>query len=85
VGTDYHPHMGYQGFPPRLSAADVALGLFTMSKMEFFGQVKLSEGALTYSDYVTTVAGIQPGNSDRRIRLWMEGVLRDRAPPSPAF
>src|SRR5438105_13409076 len=54
--------------------------LFTMSKMEFFGQVNFLKGALTYSDYITTVSkkySLEIQTAEYGFGL--EGVLRDRA------
>ena len=65
--------MGYQGlFPPdTLPLLTLPWDLFTIAKMEFFGQVNFLKGALVFSDFVTTVSRkYTPGNSDRRVRLW---------------
>src|SRR3954454_883642 len=54
VGTVFTIHnMGYQGlFPPEtLPLLMLPWDLFTITKMEFFGQVNFLKGALTYSDY----------------------------------
>jgi starch synthase len=59
VGTVFTIHnMGYQGlFPPEtLPLLTLPWDLFTMTKMEFFGQVNFLKGALVYADYVTTVS-----------------------------
>src|ERR1700691_3340620 len=59
VGTVFTIHnIGYQGlFPPEtLPLLTLPWDLFTISKMEFFGQVNFLKGALTYSDFVTTVS-----------------------------
>src|ERR1700730_8088767 len=59
VGTVFTIHnMGYQGlFPPdTLPLLTLPWDLFTMSKMEFFGQVNFLKGALVLSDFVTTVS-----------------------------
>ncbi|PYQ39580.1 MAG: glycogen synthase, partial [Acidobacteria bacterium] len=59
VGTVFTIHnMGYQGlFPPdTLPLLMLPWDLFTISKMEFFGQVNFLKGALVYADYVTTVS-----------------------------
>ncbi len=53
VGTVFTIHnMGYQGlFPPDiLPLLMLPWDLFTISKMEFFGQVNFLKGALVYSD-----------------------------------
>ena len=51
-------NMGYQGrFPPdTLPLLTLPWDLFTIAKMEFFGQVNFLKGALAYSDFVTTVS-----------------------------
>src|SRR5207302_4121526 len=54
--------------------------LFTMSRMEFFGQVNFLKGALTYSDYVTTVSKKYSQEiQTAEYGFGLEGVLRDRA------
>jgi starch synthase len=75
-------NMGYQGlFPPEtLPLLMLPWDLFTMSRMEFFGQVNFLKGALTYSDYITTVSrkyGQEIQTAEYGFGL--EGVLRDRA------
>src|SRR5215469_8778265 len=83
VGTVFTIHnMGYQGlFPPdTLPLLMLPWDLFTMTKMEFFGQVNFLKGALTYSDYVTTVS--KKYSQEIQIAEYgfgLEGVLRDRA------
>ena len=73
AGTVFTIHnMGYQGlFPPEiLPLLMLPWDLFTMAKMEFFGQVNFLKGALIYSDLRHHgEPEIQPGNSDRGIRL----------------
>ena len=82
-GTVFTIHnMGYQGlFPPdTLPLLMLPWDLFTMSKMEFFGQVNFLKGALTYSDFVTTVS--QKYSQEIQTTEYgfgLEGVLRDRA------
>jgi len=51
-------NMGYQGLFPAeiLPLLMLPWDLFTISKMEFFGQVNFLKGALVFSDYVTTVS-----------------------------
>src|SRR6266704_2180609 len=51
-------NMGYQGmFPPdTLPLLTLPWDLFTITKMEFFGNVNFLKGALVYSDFVTTVS-----------------------------
>src|SRR5882762_10301767 len=83
VGTVFTIHnMGYQGlFPPEtLPLLMLPWDLFTMSKMEFFGQVNFLKGALTYSDYVTTVSKKYSQEiQTAEYGFGLEGVLRDRA------
>jgi starch synthase len=83
VGTVFTIHnMGYQGLFPAdtLPLLMLPWDLFTISKMEFFGQVNFLKGALAYSDYVTTVSR----KYSQEIQMaeygfGLEGVLRDRA------
>src|SRR5437588_12405821 len=83
VGTVFTIHnMGYQGlFPPdTLPLLMLPWDLFTMSKMEFFGQVNFLKGALTYSDYVTTVSRKYSQEiQTAEYGFGLEGVLRDRS------
>src|SRR4029077_1116698 len=75
-------NMGYQGlFPPEtLPLLMPPWDLFTMSRMEFFGQVNFLKGALTYSDYVTTVSKKYSQEIQTvEYGFGLEGVLRDRA------
>src|ERR1700681_444780 len=75
-------NMGYQGlFPPEtLPLLMLPWDLFTMSRMEFFGQVNFLKGALTYSDYVTTVSKKYSQEiQTAEYGFGLEGVLRDRA------
>ena len=54
--------------------------LFTISKMEFFGQVNFLKGALAFSDYVTTVSKKYSQEiQTTEYGFGLEGVLRDRA------
>ncbi len=51
-----------------------------MSKMEFFGQVNFLKGALTYSDFITTVSKKYSQEiQTAEYGFGLEGVLRDRA------
>jgi starch synthase len=83
VGTVFTVHnLGYQGlFPPEtLPLLALPWDLFTISKMEFYGQVNFLKGALIYSDFVTTVSRkysqeIQTAEHG----FGLEGVLRNRA------
>jgi starch synthase len=83
VGTVFTIHnMGYQGlFPPdTLPLLMLPWDLFTISKMEFFGQVNFLKGALVYSDYVTTVSKKYSQEiQTAEYGFGLEGVLRDRA------
>src|SRR5215813_9188596 len=83
AGTVFTIHnMGYQGlFPPdTLPLLMLPWDLFTISKMEFFGQVNFLKGALTYSDYVTTVSRKYSQEiQTAEYGFGLEGVLRDRA------
>ena len=83
VGTVFTIHnMGYQGlFPPEtLPLLMLPWDLFTMSKMEFFGQVNFLKGALTYSDFITTVSKKYSHEiQTAEYGFGLEGVLRDRA------
>ena len=83
AGTVFTIHnMGYQGlFPPEtLPLLMLPWDLFTMSKMEFFGQVNFLKGALAYSDYITTVSRKYSQEiQTAEYGFGLEGVLRDRA------
>ncbi len=83
VGTVFTIHnMGYQGlFPPDiLPLLMLPWDLFTISKMEFFGQVNFLKGALVYSDFVTTVSKKYSQEiQTTEYGFGLEGVLRNRA------
>ncbi len=83
VGTVFTIHnIGYQGlFPPEtLPLLMLPWDLFTMSKMEFFGQVNFLKGALTFSDFITTVSRKYSQEiQTAEYGFGLEGVLRDRA------
>jgi starch synthase len=83
AGTVFTIHnMGYQGlFPPdTLPLLMLPWDLFTMSKMEFFGQVNFLKGALTYADFITTVSKKYSHEiQTAEYGFGLEGVLRDRA------
>jgi starch synthase len=75
-------NMGYQGLfaPDTLPLLMLPWELFTISKMEFFGQVNFLKGALVLSDFVTTVSKkysqeIQTTENG----FGLDGVLRNRA------
>src|SRR3989449_2730415 len=74
--------MGYQGlFPPdTLPLLTLSWDLFTISKMEFFGNVNFLKGALVYSDFITTVSRKYSQEiQTTEFGFGLEGVLRDRA------
>lgn len=83
AGTVFTIHnMGYQGlFPPdTLPLLMLPWDLFTMSKMEFFGQVNFLKGALAYADFITTVSRKYSQEiQTTEYGFGLEGVLRDRA------
>jgi starch synthase len=83
VATVFTIHnMGYQGlFPPDiLPLLMLPWDLFTMTKMEFFGQVNFLKGALAYSDFITTVSRKYSQEiQTTEYGFGLEGVLRDRA------
>ncbi|MBI3475041.1 MAG: glycogen synthase GlgA [Acidobacteria bacterium] len=83
VATVFTIHnMGYQGlFPPDiLPLLMLPWDLFTMSKMEFFGQVNFLKGALTFSDFITTVSRKYSQEiQTTEYGFGLEGVLRTRA------
>ncbi len=83
VGTVFTIHnMGYQGLFPAdtLPLLMLPWDLFTMTKMEFFGQVNFLKGALAYSDYITTVSRKYSQEiQTAEYGFGLEGVLRDRA------
>ena len=83
VGCTFTIHnMGYQGLFPSeiLPLLMLPWDLFTMSKMEFFGQVNFLKGALIYSDFITTVSRKYSQEiQTAEYGFGLEGVLRDRA------
>jgi starch synthase len=83
VGTVFTIHnMGYQGLFPAETLPLLMLpwDLFTISKMEFFGQVNFLKGALVFSDYVTTVSKKYSQEiQTTEYGFGLEGVLRGRA------
>jgi len=75
-------NMGYQGLFPAeiLPLLMLPWDLFTISKMEFFGQVNFLKGALVFSDYVTTVSRKYSQEiQTTEYGFGLEGVLRNRA------
>ena len=83
VGSAFTIHnMGYQGLFPSeiLPLLTLPWDLFTMSKMEFFGQVNFLKGALVYSDFITTVSKKYSQEiQTSEYGFGLEGVLRARA------
>jgi starch synthase len=83
VATVFTIHnIGYQGlFPPDiLPLLTLPWDLFTIAKMEFFGQVNFLKGALVVSDFVTTVSKKYSQEiQTTEYGFGLEGVLRDRA------
>ncbi len=83
LGSVFTIHnMGYQGvFPPdTLPLLTLPWDLFTMAKMEFFGQVNFLKGALVYSDFVTTVSRKYAQEiQTAEFGFGLEGVLHDRS------
>src|SRR6266446_77215 len=83
VGTVFTIHnIGYQGLFPAeiLPLLMLPWDLFTISKMEFFGQVNFLKGALVLSDFVTTVSKKYSQEiQTTEYGFGLEGVLRNRA------
>jgi starch synthase len=75
-------NMGYQGLFPAeiLPLLTLPWDLFTITKMEFFGQVNFLKGALVFSDFVTTVSRKYSQEiQTTEYGFGLEGVLRNRA------
>src|SRR5208337_2918825 len=83
VATVFTIHnVGYQGLfsPDTLPLLTLPWDLFTMSKMEFFGNVNFLKGALVYSDFITTVSRKYSQEiQTTEFGFGLEGVLRDRS------
>jgi starch synthase len=83
VATVFTIHnMGYQGLfsPDTLPLLTLPWDLFTISKMEFFGQVNFLKGALVYADFVTTVSRRYAQEiQTTEFGFGLDGVLHDRA------
>src|SRR5882724_1634055 len=83
VATVFTIHnLGYQGlFPPdTLPLLTLPWDLFTISKMEFFGNVNFLKGALTFSDFITTVSRKYSQEiQTTEFGFGLEGVLRARS------
>ena len=76
-------NIGYQGlFPPEiLPLLTLPWDLFTIAKMEYFGNVNFLKGALVYSDWITTVSRKYSQEiQTTEFGFGLEGVLKDRAP-----
>jgi starch synthase len=74
--------MGYQGqFPPdTLPLLTLPWDLFTILKLEFFGNVNFLKGALVYADFVTTVSRKYSQEiQTSEFGFGLDGVLRDRS------
>jgi starch synthase len=82
IATVFTIHnMGYQGVftPDTLPLLDLSWDLFTISKMEFFGQVNFLKGALAYADFVTTVSRKYSHEiQTAEFGFGLDGVLRNR-------
>jgi starch synthase len=75
-------NMGYQGLFPAeiLPLLTLPWDLFTISKMEYFGNVNFLKGALAYSDLITTVSRKYSQEiQTTEFGFGLEGVLKDRA------
>jgi starch synthase len=75
-------NMGYQGLfaPDTLPLLTLSWDLFTIAKMEFFGQVNFLKGALIYSDHITTVSRKYSQEiQTSEFGFGLEGVLRNRS------
>ena len=83
TGTVFTIHnIGYQGlFPPEiLPLLTLPWDLFTISKMEFFGNVNFLKGALVYADVITTVSRKYAQEiQTTEFGFGLEGVLKDHA------
>jgi starch synthase len=75
-------NIGYQGLfsPDTLPLLTLPWDLFTISKMEFFGNVNFLKGALAYADFITTVSRKYSQEiQTTEYGFGLEGVLHDRA------
>ncbi len=83
TGTVFTIHnMGYQGSfsPDTLPLLSLPWDLFTITKMEFFGNVNFLKGALVYADFVNTVSRRYSQEiQTTEFGFGLEGVLRNRA------
>ena len=74
-------NMGYQGLFPAeiLPLLMLPWDLFTISKMEYFGNVNLLKGALVYSDWITTVSRKYAQEiQTTEFGFGLDGVLKER-------
>ncbi len=82
-GTVFTIHnIGYQGLFPAeiLPLLTLPWDLFTITKMEFFGNVNFLKGALAYSDLITTVSRKYAQEiQTTEFGFGLEGVLKERA------
>ena len=75
-------NIGYQGLFPAeiLPLLMLPWDLFTIAKMEFFGNVNFLKGALAYSDFITTVSKKYSQEiQTTEFGFGLEGVLKERA------
>jgi starch synthase len=75
-------NMGFQGLfsPDILPLLMLPWDLFTITKLEFYGNVNFLKGALVYSDFITTVSKKYSQEiQTTEYGFGLEGVLRDRA------
>ena len=75
-------NIGYQGlFPPEiLPLLMLPWDLFTMSKLEFYGKVNFLKGAITMTDFITTVSRRYSQEiQTAEYGFGLEGVLRARS------
>ena len=82
IATVFTIHnIGYQGIfsPDTLPLLMLPWDLFTITKLEFFGKVNFLKGALTYSDFITTVSRKYAQEiQTAEYGFGLEGVLRSR-------
>jgi starch synthase len=82
-GTVFTIHnIGYQGLFPAeiLPLLTLPWDLFTITKMEFFGNVNFLKGALAYSDLITTVSRRYAQEiQTTEFGFGLDGVLKERA------
>ena len=74
-------NLGYQGIFPPDSLFQIGLGpeLFSMDRLEFYGQVNFLKGALIYSDFITTVSRKYSQEIQTTEHgFGLEGVLQER-------